>query len=64
MFESIMETLMKYGAEVDASEYCTSSDTPKNWTPLHLAASNGLHLIVRNMLKKGMYICTDIFWGN
>ena len=61
---NIAEILMKYGAEVDASEYCTSSDTPKNWTPLHLAASNGLHLVVRNMLKKGMYICTDIFWGN
>ena len=56
---NIAELLMKYGAEIDAMEEFLpekESHTEKDmkWTPLHYAASLGLHLIVRNLLKKGM----------
>ena len=46
---NIAEILMKYGADIDAMEL-------QNWTPLHHAACGGLHLIVRNLLKKGIHI--------
>ena len=42
---------MKYGADVDALE---DTEVMEKSTPLHYAALKGLHLIVRNLLKKGM----------
>ena len=48
---NITEILIKYGAKLDALD-------ENGCAPIHFAADGGLHLIARNLLKKGMQFFT------